>query len=65
MFIKNSLLNGLIYILVSAVSLSLSSQILQEVNKEKADGLNTEDFQYAIGRASDFSRYGWTGQSKY
>ena len=31
-------------------------QILIEVNKKNADGLNTEDFQYAISRAPDFAR---------
>ena len=36
---------------------NMSLQILIEVNKEKSDGLNTEDFHYAISRAPDFARY--------
>ena len=27
------------------------------MNKENADGLNTEDFHYAISRAPDFARF--------
>ena len=32
-------------------------QVLIEVNKKDADGLNTEDFHYAISRSPDFARY--------